>query len=132
MEQRAQSQVSCAPLVLRRAKLVVFSVCRVVTEVDDHQCASCFAETEKQFFNDNVNLNDNLNFLGLSIIEVEQKERFFCEAGFFHDEIEIPERVTILVIRLSGCSHTSRIIADNVKNSLESSISEMGFYWFLS
>jgi len=38
---------------------------------------------EKQFFNDNVNLNDNLNFLGLSIIEVEQKERFFCEAGFF-------------------------------------------------
>ena len=57
---------------------------------------------EKQFFNDNVNLNDNLNFLGLSIIEVEQKERFFCEAGFFHDEIEIPERVTILVIRLSG------------------------------
>ena len=48
-----------------------------MTEVDDHQCASCFAETEKQFFNDNVNLNDNLNFLGLSIIEVEQKERFF-------------------------------------------------------
>ena len=41
------------------------------------QGASCFAETEKQFFNDNVNLNDNLNFLGLSIIEVEQKERFF-------------------------------------------------------
>jgi len=41
------------------------------------------ALAEKQFFNDNVNLNDNLNFLGLSIIEVEQKERFFCEAGFF-------------------------------------------------
>ena len=25
----------------------LFELCRVVTEVDDHQCASCFAETEK-------------------------------------------------------------------------------------
>ena len=85
---------------------------------------------EKQFFNDNVNLNDNLNFLGLSIIEVEQKERFFCEAGFFHDEIEIPERVTILVIRLSGSLLTSRIIADSVKNSIELLSQKWGFCGF--
>ena len=39
--------------------------------------------------------------------------------GFFHDEIEIPERVTISVIRLSGSLLTSRIIADSVKNSIE-------------
>ena len=52
------------------------------------------------------------------------------KAGFFHDEIEIPERVTILVIRLSGCSHTSRIIADSVKNSLEFLSQKWGFWGF--
>ena len=52
------------------------------------------------------------------------------KAGFFHDEIEIPERVTILVIRLSGCSHTSRIIADSVKNSIEFLSQKWGFYGF--
>ena len=51
-------------------------------------------------------------------------------AGFFHDEIEIPERVTILVIRLSGCSHTSRVIADSVKNSLEFLSQKWGFWVF--
>jgi hypothetical protein len=39
--------------------------------------------------------------------------------GFFHDEIEIPERVTISVIRLSGSLLTSRLIAYSVKNSIE-------------
>ena len=90
---------------------------------------------EKPFFNDNVNDNDNNNFsaevfrfpqnrMRLSIAQKRfwlciRLSLFFCEAGFFHDEIEIPERVTILVIRLSGCSHTSRIIANSVKNSTE-------------
>ena len=43
----------------------------------------------------------------------------FEKPGFFHDEIKIPERVTISVIRLSGSLLTSRIIADSVKNSIE-------------
>ena len=30
-----------------RTESSLFELCRVVTEVDDHQCASCFAETEK-------------------------------------------------------------------------------------
>ena len=51
-------------------------------------------------------------------------------AGFFHDEIEIPERVTILVIRLSGCLHTSRIIANSVKNSTEFLSLKWGFLGF--
>ena len=55
---------------------------------------------------------------------------FFREAGFFLDEIESPERVTMSEIRLSGCLHTSRIVADSVKNSSESSISERGYCGF--
>ena len=55
---------------------------------------------------------------------------FFREAGFFLDEIESPERVTMSEIRLSGCLHTSRIVADSVKNSTEYSISEMGYSRF--
>ena len=55
---------------------------------------------------------------------------FFAKGGFFHDEIEIPERVTILVIRLSGCLYTSRIIADSVKNSTEFLSQKWGFYGF--
>ena len=51
-------------------------------------------------------------------------------SGFFHDEIEIPERVTILVIRLSGCLHTSRINADSVKNSTEFPSQKWGFIGF--
>ena len=75
-------------------------------------------------------------------------------AGFFHDEIEIPERVTILVIRLSGKLRlsegrrelvlsqpsisrfdnvrllTSRIIADSVKNSIEFLSQKWGFLGF--
>ena len=39
--------------------------------------------------------------------------------GFFHDEIESPERVTISVIILSESLLTSRIIAHSVKNSIE-------------
>ena len=39
----------------------LFELCRVVTEVDDHQCASCFAETEKQFINHNNRLSLNFN-----------------------------------------------------------------------
>ena len=39
--------------------------------------------------------------------------------GFFHDEIESPERVTISVIILSESFLTSRIIAHSVKNSIE-------------
>ena len=58
------------------------------------------------------------------------QQRFFCEAGFFHDEIEIPERVTKLVIRLSGCLHTSRIIANSVKNSTEFLSLKWGFLGF--
>ena len=57
---------------------------------------------------------------------------FFREAGFFLDEIESPERVTMSEIRLSGCLHTSRIVADSVKNSSESSISERGYLGFFS
>ena len=76
---------------------------------------------EKPFFNDNVNLNDNNNF---------SAEVFPPRAGFFHDEIEIPERVTILVIRLSGCLHTSRIIANSVKNSTEFLSLKWGFLGF--
>jgi len=52
------------------------------------------------------------------------------KAGFFHDEIEIPERVTILVIRLSGSLLTSRIIADSVKNSTEFLSQKWGFIGF--
>ena len=47
--------------------------------------------------------------------------------GFFHDEIESPERVTISVIRLSGSLLTSRIIADSVKNSIEFLSQKWGF-----
>ena len=50
--------------------------------------------------------------------------------GFFHDEIEIPERVTISVIRLSGSLLTSRIISDSVKNSIEFLSQKWGFYGF--
>jgi len=57
---------------------------------------------------------------------------FFREAGFFLDEIESPERVTMSEKRLSGCLHTSRIVADSVKNSSESSISERGYLGFFS
>jgi len=49
---------------------------------------------------------------------------------FFHDEIESPEGVTILVIILSGCSHTSRIITDSVKNSTEFLSQKWGFCGF--
>ena len=50
--------------------------------------------------------------------------------GVFHDEIEIPERVTISVIRLSGSLLTSRIIAHSVKNSIEFLSQKWGFYGF--
>ena len=50
--------------------------------------------------------------------------------GFFHYEIEIPERVTISVIILSGSLLTSRIIADSVKNSIEFLSQKWGFYGF--
>ena len=55
---------------------------------------------------------------------------FSAKGGFFHEEIESPERVTILVIILSGCSHTSRIIADSVKNSIEFLSQKWGFIGF--
>jgi len=57
-------------------------------------------------------------------------EVFPPKAGFFHDEIEIPERVTILAIRLSGSLLTSRIIADSVKNSTEFLSQKWGFIGF--
>ena len=50
--------------------------------------------------------------------------------GFFHDEIESPERVTILVIILSKSLLTSRIIAHSVKNSIELLSQKWGFYGF--
>ena len=50
--------------------------------------------------------------------------------GFFHDEIEIPERVTVLVIILSESLLTSRIIAHSVKNSIEFLSQKWGFYGF--
>ena len=50
--------------------------------------------------------------------------------GFFHDEIEIPERVTVLVIILSESLLTSRIIAHSVKNSIELLSQQWGFYGF--
>ena len=50
--------------------------------------------------------------------------------GFFHDEIESPERVTISVIILSESLLTSRIIADSVKNSIEFLSQEWSFYGF--
>ena len=50
--------------------------------------------------------------------------------GFFHDEIESPERVTISVIILSESLLTSRFIADSVKNSIEFLSQQWGFYGF--
>ena len=50
--------------------------------------------------------------------------------GFFHDEIESPERVTISVIILSESLLTSRIIADSVKNSIEFLSQKWSFYGF--
>ena len=50
--------------------------------------------------------------------------------GFFHDEIESPERVTISVIILSESLLTSRIIAHSVKNSIEFLSQKWGFYGF--
>ena len=50
--------------------------------------------------------------------------------GFFHDEIESPERVTILVIILPESLLTSRIIAHSVKNSIELLSQKWGFYGF--
>ena len=51
--------------------------------------------------------------------------------GFFHDEIESPERVTILVIILSESLLTSRIIAHSVKNSIELLSQKWGSSLFL-
>ena len=50
--------------------------------------------------------------------------------GFFHDEIESPERVTISVIILSESLLTSRIIAHSVKNSIEFLSQKWSFYGF--
>ena len=50
--------------------------------------------------------------------------------GFFHDEIESPERVTVSVIILSESLLTSRIIAHSVKNSIELLSQKWGFYGF--
>ena len=74
---------------------------------------------------------NNLSTITLTLtITIIFQQRFFCEAGFFHDEIEIPERVTKLVIRLSGCLHTSSIIANSVKNSTEFLSLKWGFLGF--
>ena len=66
----------------------------------------------------------------VKFIIVSKRNVFPPKAGFFHDEIEIPERVTILVIRLSESLLTSRIIADSVKNSIEFLSQKWGFIGF--
>ena len=77
--------------------------------------ANSLTRVEKGYSRHSLNMFDSaLDFHCFSCAKAQ---------GFFHDEIEIPERVTILVIRLSGCLHTSRIIADSVKDSVESAIS---------
>ena len=50
---------------------------------------------------------------------------------FFLSEKESLKGITVLVVRLSGCLHTSRIATNDVKTLARVSLSERGFLRFL-
>ena len=80
----------------------LFELCRVVTEVDDHQCASCFAETEKPL----LKIVVIVKFIVAVIIE---NMVFPPKAGFFFQGIGTPVRESDVRGRLSGSLLTSRL-----------------------
>ena len=69
----------------------------------------------KTIVSTSINTNCNVGFSGFD------KSRGICL-----DEIESPERVTVLVIRLSRCWHLSRIMTNDVNTLPRVSISSRG------
>ena len=72
-------------------------------------------EELKTIVSTSINTNCNVGFSGFD------KSRGICL-----DEIESPERVTVLVIRLSRCWHLSRIMTNDVNTLPRVSISSRG------
>ena len=75
----------------------------------------------------NLGFSSLKNNSALVIEHQAMRSRFFSKAMFFLSEKESLKGITILVVRLSGCLHTSRIKTNIVSTLIRVSFSERGF-----